>query len=77
MQENITGRLEELSNEYETGRTRLAELEAAASDLRQTLLRIEGAMIALRELTGEQPAEDAEALSASAENGAVSVGAEG
>jgi hypothetical protein len=77
MQENIAARLEELTKEYETGRARLAELEATANDLRQTMLRIEGAMLALRELTEGDPAADGDsALSALNGDAPVVVGAD-
>lgn len=59
MREQIEARLEELRREFETGNTRLRELEDQATMLRQTLLRISGAIQVLEEAlaaTGAQPA---------------------
>ena len=53
MQDQITARLESLRREYETGQNMLADLEGKALDLRQTLLRIAGAIQVLEELIAD------------------------
>lgn len=54
MREQIQERLDELKKEFETGQQRLAEMENQAAQLRQTLLRISGAIQVLEEmLAGE------------------------
>lgn len=50
-------RLAELYREYEVGQRRLTELLAQESAVRETLLRIAGAIQVLTELTGESAAE--------------------
>lgn len=49
MREQLRARLEELKREFETGQARLRELEAQEAQLRQTLLRISGAIQVLEE----------------------------
>jgi hypothetical protein len=44
MQDRLAARLETLRQEYQTGQTMRADLEAKQLDLRQTLLRIAGAI---------------------------------
>ena len=51
MREQLQSRLEALRKEYETGQTRLRELEAEETYVRETLLRISGAIQVLQELT--------------------------
>jgi uncharacterized protein involved in exopolysaccharide biosynthesis len=46
-------RLAELQREYEVGQRRLQELLAQEVSIRETLLRISGAIQVLQELTGE------------------------
>ncbi len=59
MRERLERRLEELTAEYEAGQKMLAELEARQAALRDTLLRINGAMTVLKEeLAADQPPED-------------------
>lgn len=53
MRENAATRLDALRKEYETGQEMLAELDARQLDLRQTLLRITGAIQVLEELLEE------------------------
>ena len=53
MQDQIATRLDALRKEYETGQSMLADLEGKAFDLRQTLLRIAGAIQVLEELLAE------------------------
>lgn len=49
MREQIQQRLDELKKEFDNGQARLQELEAQASRLRETLLRISGAIQVLEE----------------------------
>ena len=57
MREQIEERLTTLRKEHEAGRRMLAELEAQQLELRQTLLRIGGAVQVLEELLAtEEPA---------------------
>ncbi len=50
LQEQLEKRLGELRAEYESGRKMLAELEVKESDLRSTMLRINGAIQVLEEM---------------------------
>jgi len=50
LNERLSERLDTLRREYEAGQAMLAELEAKQLDLRQTLLRIAGAIQVLEEL---------------------------
>ena len=59
MQEQLTQRLSQLKAEYETGEKMLAELEQKQRTLRETLLRISGAIQVLEEELGRaQPPSD-------------------
>ena len=59
MQQQIQSRLEVLKAEFETGQARLRELETQQAHLRETLLRISGAIQVLQEiLQPTKPAED-------------------
>ena len=49
MREQLEQRLTELKNEFEAGQRVMAELEAKHSGLRETLLRISGAIQVLQE----------------------------
>lgn len=55
MDEQIRARLAELRSEFARGQERLAELEAQEASLRQTMLRISGAIQVLEEMLGETP----------------------
>jgi len=58
MREQAERRVSELKAELQKGQQVLAELEARQADLRQTLLRISGAIQVLEELlAGTEPAE--------------------
>jgi predicted nuclease with TOPRIM domain len=60
MREQLEARLAALQNEYEIGQARLKELEAEATYVRETMLRISGAMQVLQEMLGaEQQPQDA------------------
>lgn len=51
----MEARLETLKSEYEAGQTQIAALEARLSELRNTVLRISGAIQVLEEIGGPQP----------------------
>ena len=53
VQEQIQARLEVLRGELETGQTQLEKVERQRTYLRETLLRIGGAIQVLEELLGE------------------------
>ncbi|NEO96691.1 MAG: hypothetical protein F6K56_43930 [Moorea sp. SIO3G5] len=53
MKEKLEQRLQSLKSEYEAGQKMLAELEAKQANLRETLLRISGAIQVLEETLGE------------------------
>ena len=57
MQDRLTARLASLREEYRTGQNMLADLEAKELDVRQTLLRIEGAIQVLEELLAAEPSK--------------------
>ena len=58
MQTRLEQRLNELRTEYQTGQSMLADLEAKQADLRQTLLRISGAIQVLEELLAQTAPPD-------------------
>lgn len=49
MQEQLRKRLEDLKSEFDRGKCKLDALESEAAELRQTLLRISGAIQVLQE----------------------------
>jgi predicted nuclease with TOPRIM domain len=58
MREQLQRRLQELRSEFEAGQKALAELETRQANLRETLLRISGAIQVLEEelaKTGDGP----------------------
>ncbi|MBN1478898.1 hypothetical protein JXA70_01355 [candidate division KSB1 bacterium] len=62
MKQQLEQRLQELETEFENGQKKLADLEAQAGNLRNTLLRISGAIQVLKEELGKthnQPQESA------------------
>ena len=63
MREQLQGRLEALKREFETGQARLRELESEEAYVRETILRISGAIKVLEEV-----------LSGSAEETALKIG---
>ena len=58
MKEQITRRLEELRAEFEVGQTMLAELDARQVNLKNSLLRIGGAIQVLEELVNKPVADE-------------------
>jgi predicted nuclease with TOPRIM domain len=58
MKEQLQKKIQELRSEYEAGQKMLADLETKQVNLRQTLLRISGAVQVLEEiLEGEDPGQ--------------------
>ena len=57
MRSDIQARLEELQGEFRAGEAKLRELELETARLRETLLRISGAMQVLQELL-DAPADE-------------------
>jgi predicted nuclease with TOPRIM domain len=53
METRLRQRLEQLRSEYEKGRKTLEDLEAQAANVRDTMLRISGAVQVLQEELGE------------------------
>jgi predicted nuclease with TOPRIM domain len=54
LREQLQTRLDELKREFETGQARLREMESAQLNLRETLLRISGAIQVLEETLAAQ-----------------------
>lgn len=67
LREQLQARLEELKREFETGQARLRELEMQAAQLRETMLRISGAIQVLEETLAAE--EGGGESSAAAEQG--------
>ena len=67
MQEQLQRRLEELKKEYEAGQSRLRELETETGYVRETMLRISGAIQVIQELLekDKQQVEASEPVQAS------------
>lgn len=59
MREQIENRLNELKKEFELGQGRLLELEEQQARLRETLLRISGAIQVLEETLAQGEGDDA------------------
>ena len=58
MQEQLRKRLEELKKEFENGQARLSKLETEQAYIRETLLRISGAIQVLEEALGRETEPD-------------------
>jgi len=58
MREQLAQRLDELKAEYEAGQKMLAELEAKQASLKETLLRISGAIQVLEEELSQNAAPE-------------------
>jgi hypothetical protein len=71
MKIDMEARLAELQDEFRTGEARLRELDLETARLRETLLRISGAIQVLQELLAAEPADSG------AVNGADPVAAAG
>ena len=54
MEQKLQERLEQLKKEFETGQARLRELENEQAYIRETLLRISGAIQVLEEALGKE-----------------------
>ena len=66
MRAHVQQRLQDLQQEYQRGQARLHELEQAAAQLRDTLLRISGAIQVLEEVISSATAPPAHEAAASA-----------
>jgi len=55
MKQQLEQRLQQLKAEYESGQKVLAELETKAANVRETLLRISGAIQVLEEELAQEP----------------------
>lgn len=69
MREQLQARVEELKQEFEAGQARLRELETQAARLRETMLRISGAIQVLEEELSRTQAEEGGGDSAAAGRG--------
>ena len=58
MQEKLRQRIVSLKDEFNMGQRRLELLEAEANQLRQTLMRISGAIQVLEEALAEEASEE-------------------
>ncbi|CCI15941.1 conserved hypothetical protein [Microcystis aeruginosa PCC 9807] len=58
MKKQIKKRLEQLKAEYESGQKMLADLETQGANLRNTMLRISGAIQVLEELLAKTEEEE-------------------
>ena len=58
MQQQIQSRIAVLKSEFETGQTKLRELELQQSRVRETLLRISGAIQVLEEMLASDKADE-------------------
>jgi predicted nuclease with TOPRIM domain len=67
MKKQLQQRLQDLRAEFESGQKVLAELEAKQTNVRETLLRISGAIQVLEEALSEDP-ELEPSISANGEN---------
>jgi len=65
MREQLEQRLKELQEEFESGQKMLAEVEARGENLKQSLLRISGAIQVLGEELGKIEGEKGEEAGAS------------
>jgi len=61
MRERIQDRIGELKKDFEAGQARLANLDREASQLRETMLRIAGAIQVLEETLAADSAPDRQA----------------
>jgi predicted nuclease with TOPRIM domain len=75
MKEKLQQRLQSLQSEFEAGQKILAELEAKQDNLRQTLLRISGAIQVLEEVLNEIPKANGGSSGVSDPNSGAGAGA--
>ena len=75
MREKLEERLTALRQEFDAGRRMLADLEARQGELRQTLLRIGGAVQVLEELLAAEEPGDEDAPADATADGRAPVGA--
>jgi hypothetical protein len=61
MRESVTARLDQLRHEYEIGQAQLRELVEREAALRETLVRISGAILVLEELLDAGSVESVDA----------------
>jgi hypothetical protein len=76
MKENLEKRLAELKAEFESGTKAMAELEKKQTNLRDTLLRISGAIQVLEEAIAEDSEMDKNNLAIETVNGEEATTAE-
>ncbi len=76
MRNQLESRLRLLKKEFETGQTRLREVDMQQSVLRETLLRISGAIQVLEELLGGNGAGNGQVAAAASQRDAESTDAE-
>lgn len=62
MNDKLKNRIQQLKAEYEAGQKMMLELEAKQNSLRDTLLRISGAIQILEEMLIEEPENGSEKL---------------
>jgi prefoldin subunit 5 len=58
MKKEIEARLKELKEEYQKGQGQIVALEQETANLRNTMLRISGAIQVLQELLGDKESEN-------------------
>ncbi|HLG16349.1 MAG TPA: hypothetical protein VJH03_17850 [Blastocatellia bacterium] len=69
MKEDLEKRLDELKREFEVGQNRLRELDAEQAHVRETLLRISGAIQVLQEMLNGGDQKDKTPLASEAGQG--------
>ena len=69
MRTQLEQRLQALKAEFEAGQKMLADLEARQAQLRETLLRISGAMQVLEELLAAVPSDSVQSAEGTAGGG--------
>ncbi len=71
MHDKVAGRLAQLRTEFEAGHTKLAQLEAQETYLRERLLMLKGAIQVLEELQADSDATPDEPQARARANGEV------
>lgn len=74
MKDQLEKRLRELQSEFDSGQQMAAELDAKQANVRQTLLRISGAIQVLEELLKDEKAGNIETECAANEAGHAAAG---